>query len=77
MEEERVKRCRVCGMVKKLSEFHRNLLNDDGHHDDCRRCRQLYYRRYYSPLAKQLSHLTAEDIEGEVVRRQEAALAMN
>ncbi len=77
LDEERVKRCRVCGLVKKLTDFHRNLLNDDGRHDECRRCRQLYYRRVYTPLAQQLAHLSADDIETEVVRRQQAALAMD
>lgn len=75
--DDSLKRCRVCGLVKKLSDFHRNLLHDDGRHDECRRCRQLYYRRYHTALAQQLAHLTADDIEAEVVRRQNAALAMD
>lgn len=57
------KRCRVCGAVKPLDDFHLNRLKDDGHCDDCRRCRQLRYRLTHSPLSRQLGRFTAEDLQ--------------
>jgi len=41
-----MKKCRTCGVVKELSEFHKNPINKDGHQSKCKKCANEYAKEY-------------------------------
>lgn len=48
-EDEAVKRCSCCGMVKPVSKFYRRTKSKDGYQSQCIRCGKVKsYFRYLS-----------------------------
>lgn len=46
VEPEAVKRCRICGVVKPLTEFHRNRSKADGLRGECKGCHRVEVRAW-------------------------------
>ena len=68
MEETRTKRCRECGEVKCVTEFHRRRQRNGeltGFHGICKGCQAAVRKRYYKPHSK-IRHqlgLTQEQVD--------------
>lgn len=41
------KNCSKCGVLKALTEFHRNRLTRDGHRSVCKQCESSYHMAHY------------------------------
>ena len=44
-----MKKCSKCGLMKELSEFHRDSRSEDGHRSDCKQCRNKGTPRNTTP----------------------------
>lgn len=44
--EIKVKKCRVCGIEKPITEFYRNRRRNDGYRDECKHCSNDYGKHY-------------------------------
>lgn len=43
---KRAKRCPHCGIIKPVSEFHKNRSNKDGLADECKTCSKFFKEQY-------------------------------
>ena len=46
MRKQTIKRCRDCGLLKPLDEFHKNLETKDKHLGICKTCSRIQSKRY-------------------------------
>jgi hypothetical protein len=52
MSDDGSKRCRACGELKPLAEFHKDASASDGFNNRCKECQKLYRRQWSSDLDK-------------------------
>lgn len=67
MKEPPMKRCRLCGRIKPLTDFHRRALSPDGRQVECKVCRSRITMA--SRLTILLRYFSEHDISNELARR--------
>ena len=54
-EEQVMKKCSKCDVVKPLDEFSKHSKYGDGHRGQCKECRKEYYSQRYKNRREELS----------------------
>ncbi len=82
MSDPVTKRCRECGQVKPLDEFHSRVSAPDGHRSDCRDCRTSQERQRYQAnreaklsYQRQYYEANTEAVQGYQRRYRDASRA--
>lgn len=58
-----MKKCRVCGQEKELSEFNRLSREKDGYNSQCKACKRVYDNAYYANNPNRQEQIKLNNIE--------------